>query len=92
MRPDDGWRGPDGQGEPRLVSDLALEDGGVKGIGLAGAVLVLDELGIGSFVDLRLTLAQDPGLSLPPERRDRMVVHSSDITAGSSSGSGGTTR
>lgn len=30
---------------PQLVADLVLEGGGVKGIGLAGAVLVLDEAG-----------------------------------------------
>ena len=30
---------------PRLVADLALEGGGVKGLGLVGAVVVLDEAG-----------------------------------------------
>jgi NTE family protein len=30
---------------PQLVADLVLEGGGVKGIGLAGAILVLDEAG-----------------------------------------------
>jgi NTE family protein len=39
----DGWSDP--QGKKRLVADLALEGGGVKGIGLVGAVLVLDEAG-----------------------------------------------
>jgi NTE family protein len=40
---EDGWTNPDGRKE--LVADLALEGGGVKGIGLVGAVLVLDEAG-----------------------------------------------
>lgn len=39
----DGWENPAGIRE--LVADLALEGGGVKGIGLVGAVLVLDEAG-----------------------------------------------
>jgi NTE family protein len=36
---------PLGPGRPGLVADLALEGGGVKGIGLVGAVLVLSEAG-----------------------------------------------
>jgi NTE family protein len=39
----DGWVDPDGK--RRLVADMALEGGGVKGIGLVGAVLTLDEAG-----------------------------------------------
>ena len=35
----------DPNGEERLVADLVLEGGGVKGIGLVGAVLVLSEAG-----------------------------------------------
>ncbi len=38
----DGWRGG---GAPELVADLALEGGGVKGIGIVGAVSVLAEAG-----------------------------------------------
>jgi NTE family protein len=41
----DGWPNPDSDGRRQLVADLALEGGGVKGIGLVGAVLVLDEAG-----------------------------------------------
>lgn len=41
----DGWNDPEEGGATRLVADLALEGGGVKGIGLAGAVLVLSEAG-----------------------------------------------
>jgi NTE family protein len=39
----DGW--PSGSDSKRLVADLALEGGGVKGVGLVGAVLVLEEAG-----------------------------------------------
>ena len=41
----DGWPDPKLGGGRRLVADLALEGGGVKGIGLVGAVLVLEEAG-----------------------------------------------
>ena len=40
----DGWLDPS-TGAKELVADLALEGGGVKGIALTGAVLVLDEAG-----------------------------------------------
>jgi NTE family protein len=43
LREVDGWMGP--EGERTLVADLALEGGGVKGIGLVGAVTVLSEAG-----------------------------------------------
>lgn len=39
----DGWVDP--QGQKKLVADMALEGGGVKGIALVGAVLALDEAG-----------------------------------------------
>jgi NTE family protein len=46
LRKVDGYVDPaDPQRGPQLRADLALEGGGVKGIGLAGAVLVLDEAG-----------------------------------------------
>jgi NTE family protein len=170
----DGYVDPLTPGEKRLRADLALEGGGVKGIGLAGAVLVLDEagysfarvagtsagaiaaslivaiskagqpmpelrrilsqlhftefmpegklhhfldrlgppvervvdvailsqrmglypgtylqqwlqpilagLGVRTFADLKIDPASDPGMSLPPERQYRLVVHTSDIT------------
>jgi NTE family protein len=41
----DGWPNPENGDQPELVADLALEGGGVKGIGLVGAVLVLSEAG-----------------------------------------------
>jgi NTE family protein len=43
LREVDGWLGP--EGERTLVADLALEGGGVKGIGLVGAIMVLAEAG-----------------------------------------------
>ncbi len=172
----DGWSDPRRGGEGRLVADLALEGGGVKGIGLVGAILALSEagysfprvagtsagaiaatlvgaigragrpmtllrqymgslkfaefmpegkvhafldhhggkagsltadaailsqrmglysgdylerwlgpilrtdLGIHTFADLRLTLEDDPGMSLPPGHQYRVVVHTSDVT------------
>src|SRR6185437_7140056 len=48
LRELDHWRTEDGDdppGPPELRCDLALEGGGVKGIALVGAVLVLDEAG-----------------------------------------------
>jgi NTE family protein len=41
----DGWPNPHNDFRKELRADLALEGGGVKGIGLVGAVLVLDEAG-----------------------------------------------
>lgn len=40
----DGWDDPV-SGKKQLMADLALEGGGVKGIGLVGAILVLSEAG-----------------------------------------------
>ncbi|HLI73893.1 MAG TPA: patatin-like phospholipase family protein [Acidimicrobiales bacterium] len=174
----DGWADPQRPNDKRLIADLALEGGGVKGIGLVGAVLVLseagysfrgvagtsagaiaaaliaalskagrpivqlkgylgsmdfskfmpegklhhfldhhggkvgslavdagilthqmgiypgdylrewlspilnDDLGVRTFSDLRLTVADDPEIDscLPPDRRYRLVVHTSDIS------------
>ena len=46
LREVDGYVDPaDPEHRKRLRADLALEGGGVKGIGLAGAVLALDEAG-----------------------------------------------
>jgi NTE family protein len=41
-----------------------------------------DDLGVRTFADLKITLAEDPGMSLPESRRYRLVVHTSDITRG----------
>jgi len=43
---------------------------------------ILEDLGVRTFADLKIDQAADPGMSLPPERRYRLVVHVSDITRG----------
>ena len=43
---------------------------------------ILDELGVRTFADLKIDQSADPGMSLPPNRRYRLVVHTSDITRG----------
>jgi NTE family protein len=43
---------------------------------------ILHDLGVHTFVDLKIDQSDDPGMSLPPERRYRLVVHTSDITRG----------
>lgn len=40
------------------------------------------DLGVQTFADLKITEADDPGMSLPEDRRYRLVVHTSDITRG----------
>jgi NTE family protein len=42
----------------------------------------LGDLGVTSFADLKLTEADDPGMSLPESHRYRLVVHTADITRG----------
>jgi NTE family protein len=43
---------------------------------------ILDELRVRTFADLKITQSEDPGMSLPPNKRYRLVVHTSDITRG----------
>jgi NTE family protein len=43
---------------------------------------ILHELGVQTFVDLKIDQSDDPGMSLPPDRRYRLLVHTSDITRG----------
>lgn len=43
---------------------------------------ILDELGVRTFADLKIAQSDDPGMSLPPNKRYRLVVHTSDITRG----------
>lgn len=43
---------------------------------------ILSELGVQTFADLKIDQSDDPGMSLPPDRRYRLVVHVSDITRG----------
>ena len=40
------------------------------------------DLGVHTFADLRITPEEDPGMSLPENKRYRLVVHTSDITRG----------
>ncbi len=39
-------------------------------------------LGVTTFEDLKITQVEDPGMSLPENKRYRLVVHTSDITRG----------
>ena len=41
---------------------------------------ILDQLGVRTFADLKIEQADDPGMSLLPSQRYRLVVHTSDIT------------
>jgi NTE family protein len=43
---------------------------------------ILEDLGVQTFADLKIDQSDDPGMSLPPNRRYRLVVHVSDITRG----------
>ena len=43
---------------------------------------ILDELGVRTFADLKITQSEDPGMSLPPRQAVPVVVHTSDITRG----------
>jgi NTE family protein len=43
---------------------------------------ILADLGVRTFADLKIDQSDDPGMSLPPRRRYRLVVHASDITRG----------
>ena len=43
---------------------------------------ILGELGVHTFADLKIDQSDDPGMSLPPDRRYRLVIHASDITRG----------
>lgn len=66
------------------VAELLLHMGIAKGDYLVEWLgNVLDDLGVRTFADLKITEDDDPGTSLPPEQRYRLVVHTSDITRGS---------
>jgi NTE family protein len=43
---------------------------------------ILGGLGVRTFADLKIDQSDDPDMSLPPDRRYRLVVHVSDITRG----------
>ena len=43
---------------------------------------ILDGLAVRTFADLKITQSDDPGMSLPPNKRYRLLVHTSDLTRG----------
>jgi NTE family protein len=43
---------------------------------------ILHDLGVHTFADLKITLEEDPGMSLPENHRYRLLVHTSDVTRG----------
>ncbi len=43
---------------------------------------ILSELGVQTFAELKNDQSADPGMSLPTNRRYRLVVHTSDLTRG----------
>ena len=43
---------------------------------------IMHDLGVHTFADLKISLEDDPGMSLPESHRYRLVVHTSDITRG----------
>ena len=43
---------------------------------------IMHDLGVHTFADLRITLEEDPGMSLPESHRYRLLVHTSDVTRG----------
>ena len=66
------------------IAELLLHMGIAKGEYLVEWLgNVLDDLGVRTFADLRITEEDDPETSLPPEQRYRLVVHTSDISRGS---------
>jgi predicted acylesterase/phospholipase RssA len=52
---------------------------------------ILDELDVRTFADLKITQSDVPGMSLPPNKRYRLLVHTSDITRGERPSCRGTT-
>jgi NTE family protein len=65
------------------VAILALKKGIYPGTYLGQWLQpILAGLGVRTFADLKISQTDDPGMSLPPSRRYRLVVHTSDITRG----------
>src|SRR4051794_37791481 len=70
-------------GPPGEIFELLLHMGMAKGDYLVEWLgNALDDLGVRTFADLRISDEDDPGTSLPPEQRYRLVVHTSDISRG----------
>jgi NTE family protein len=62
-----------------LTHRMGVYDGNFLGTWLDP---IMDDLGVHTFADLKITLEDDPGMSLPESRRYGLVVHTSDITRG----------
>ena len=62
-----------------LVRHMGLHDGDYLIEWLGG---VLDQIGITTFRQLRISESEDPGTALPEGCRYRLVVHTADITRG----------
>jgi NTE family protein len=62
-----------------LTHRMGVYDGNFLGTWLSP---IMDDLGVHTFADLKITMQDDPGMSLPASRRYRLVVHTSDITRG----------
>jgi NTE family protein len=70
-------------GPPGEIAELLLHMGIAKGDYLVEWLgNVLADLGVETFADLAITDDDDPASSLPPERRCRLVVHTSDLSRG----------
>ncbi|TMM17153.1 MAG: patatin [Actinobacteria bacterium] len=62
-----------------LLRHMGLHDGDYLIEWLGG---VLDEIGVTTFRQLRISESDDPGMALPEGCRYRLVVHTADITRG----------
>ena len=62
-----------------LTHRMGVYDGNFLGTWLGP---ILGDLGVHTFADLKITMEDDPGMSLPASRRYGLVVHTSDITRG----------
>ncbi len=62
-----------------LAHQMGVYDGDFLGTWLDP---IMHDLGVHTFADLKITMEDDPGMSLPVSRRYGLVVHTSDITRG----------
>ncbi len=70
-------------GVPGEIAELVLHMGIAKGDYLVEWLgNILADLGVHTFADLAITKDDDPGTSLPPAKRYRLVVHTSDLSRG----------
>jgi NTE family protein len=70
-------------GPPGELAELLLHLGIAKGDYLVEWLgNELSDLGVHTFADLAISEDEDPGSSLPPDQRYRLVVHASDLSRG----------